>query len=155
GTAAGWLPAQAQDYTPPPSQPPDAATLKTIAERSDRLAHVLRSLRDRGVPEALRADIEVYHKAAEWITRHDELYQKEYAAWTLEALDHGLLRVALLARGDAPWLQETGHGVVHGYRSSVDGSVQPYAVTFPADYGKEPRRKWRLDIVLHGRDKGL
>jgi predicted esterase len=155
GTAAGWLPAQAQDYTPPPSQPPDAATLKTIAERSDRLAHALRSLRDRGVPEALRADIEVYHKAAEWITRHDEFYQKEYAAWTLEALDHGLLRVALLARGDAPWLQEAGHSVVHGYRSAVDGSVQPYAVTFPADYGKDPRRKWRLDIVLHGRDKGL
>jgi hypothetical protein len=37
----------------------------------------------------------------------------------------------------------------------VDGSVQPYAITFPRDYGKDPNRKWRLDVVLHGRDSGL
>ena len=154
-TAAGRLPAQAQDYTPPPSQPPDAATLKAIAERSAKLGEALRSLRQRGVLDAYRADIEVYHKAAEWITRHDEFYQKESAAWTLEALDRGLLRVALLAHGDAPWLQETGHAVIRGYRSPIDGSVQPYAVTFPADYGKDRQRKWRLDVVLHGRDKSL
>jgi dienelactone hydrolase len=153
--AAGRLPAQAQDYTPPPSQTPDAATLKTIAERSDKLGRALRSLRDRDVPEWLRADVEVYRKAAEWITRHDEFYQKDYAAWTLDALDRGLLRATFLARGEAPWLQEAGHSVVHGYRSAIDGSVQPYAVTFPADYGKDPRRKWRLDIVLHGRDNSL
>jgi predicted esterase len=154
GTAAGWLPAQ-QDYTPPPSQPPDAATLKTISERADKLGEMLRSLRKREVPDAIRTDIEVYQKAALWITRHDEFYQKEYAAWTLDAVDRGLLRVALLGHGDAPWLKETGHAVVRGYRSSVDGSVQPYAVTFPAEFGKDPRRKWSLDIVLHGRDKTL
>src|SRR5207248_9880661 len=39
--------------------------------------------------------------------------------------------------------------------SRVDGSVQPYAVTLPADYGKDPRKKWRMDVVLHGRDAGL
>jgi predicted esterase len=153
-TAAGWLPAQ-QDYTPPPSQPPDAATLKAITERADKLGELLRSLRRRDVPDPLRTDIEVYQKAAQWVVRHDEFYQKDYAAWALEALDRGQLRVALLARGDAPWLKEAGHAVVRGYRSSVDGSVQPYAVTFPADYGKDPNRKWRLDVVLHGRDKSL
>jgi predicted esterase len=152
-TAAGWLPAQ--DYAPPLSQPPDAATLKTITERADKLAEELRSLRKRGVFDWLRADAEVYQKAAAWIARHDEFYQKEAAEWTAEALDRGRLRVTQLAHGDAPWLQETGHAVVRGYRSSVDGSVQPYAVTFPAEYGRDPRRKWSLDVVLHGRDKSL
>jgi predicted esterase len=153
GTAAGWLPAQ--NYAPPPSQAPDAATLKSITDRADRLEAELRSLKRRGGPEWLRGDVEVYLKAAQWITHHDEFYQKEAAAWTLDALDRGLFRAALLAQGQAPWLQETGHAVVRGYHSPVDGSVQPYAVTLPADYGKDPHRKWRLDIVLHGRDAAL
>jgi predicted esterase len=153
GTAAASLPSQ--DYAPPPSQPPDAATLKAITDRADRLGKALDSLRRRGVADWMRADVEVYLKAAEWITRHDEFYQKDYAAWTLDALDRGLLRAALLSQGQAPWLQETGHTVVRGYRSAIDGSVQPYAVTLPADYGKDPQRKWRLDFVLHGRGKTL
>jgi len=37
----------------------------------------------------------------------------------------------------------------------VDGSVQPYAVTFPAAYGKDRAKKWRVDVVLHGRDASL
>ena len=28
-------------------------------------------------------------------------------------------------------------------------------MTYPADYGKDPRKKWRLDIVLHGRDSTI
>src|SRR5262249_27778676 len=35
------------------------------------------------------------------------------------------------------------------------GSVQPYAVTFPAAYGRQPGKNWRLDVELHGRDKTL
>jgi pimeloyl-ACP methyl ester carboxylesterase len=151
--AAGPLPAQ--DYTPPPSQPPDEATQKAIAERADKLDAAVQSLHRRGAPEPLVAEAEVYLKAATWITRHNEFYQKDYAAWTLDALDRGLLRATLLSRGEYPWLRETGHAVVRAYRSHIDGSVQPYAVTFPEDYGKDARRKWRLDVVLHGRDTSL
>src|SRR5262249_28078602 len=42
--------------------------------------------------------------------------------------------------------------VMRGYRSRIDGSVQPFAVTFPAGYGAEAGKRWRLDVVLHGRD---
>ncbi len=87
--------------------------------------------------------------------RHNEFYGKDDAAWARDALDRGTLRAAFLERGDAPWLKETGHAVVRGYRSHIDGSVQPYAVTFPADYGRDPRRRWRMDVVLHGRDPSL
>src|SRR5881398_1592130 len=58
-------------------------------------------------------------------------------------------------QGESPWFFRPGHAIVHGYRSRIDGSVQPYAVTFPEDYGKDPRRKWRIDVVLHGRDTSL
>ena len=59
------------------------------------------------------------------------------------------------AAGDKPWLFQRGHSVVRGYRSPVDDSIQPYAVTFPADYGRNPDKKWRLDVVLHGRNPRL
>ena len=45
--------------------------------------------------------------------------------------------------------------VVRAYRSRLDGSVQPYAVTYPNNYGKDLRKRWRLDVVLHGRDTSL
>jgi dienelactone hydrolase len=150
---AGSLPAQ--DYTPPPSQPPDESAQKDIAARADKLDAAVQSLHRRGAPDDLVVEAEVYLKAATWITRHNEFYQKDYAAWTLDALDRGQLRASLLGRGEYPWLRETGHAVIRAYRSHIDSSVQPYAVTFPEAYGKDPRRKWRLDVVLHGRDTSL
>src|SRR5204863_10150600 len=35
------------------------------------------------------------------------------------------------------------------------GTAQPYGVTYPLDYGKDPKRKWRVDVVLHGRGSTL
>ncbi len=148
-------PLSAQDFKPPAVQPPDEAMGKTIAERTEQLGKLVRELRQQGVGDPVLADVEVYHKAAVWIVRHNEFFQKEAVAWTLGVLDCGLLRASQAARGDAPWLRQTGHSVVRAYRSRVDGSVQPYAVTFPADYGKVPTKRWRIDVVLHGRDAGL
>ncbi|MCI0701489.1 MAG: hypothetical protein L0241_10445, partial [Planctomycetia bacterium] len=48
-----------------------------------------------------------------------------------------------------------GKWVLRAYRSDIDDSIQPYAVLLPHDYGKDPKKKWRLDIVLHGRDSSL
>jgi hypothetical protein len=146
---------RAQDCAPPPSKAPDAATLKEIEDRTARLAKLLASLRRQGVHDPWLADVEIYHKAAVWIVRQGEFFQRDSAAWTLVALDRGLLRAALLGQGETPWAHLVGYPVVRAYRSRIDGSVQPYAVTFPADYGKDPARKWRLDVVLHGRDPGL
>jgi dienelactone hydrolase len=152
---AGLFYLLAQDYAPPASKPPDDATLKDITERSERLEQRLRSLKQRGVNDGFRVDAEIYLKAAQWIKKHDEFYDKNSTAWTLDALDRGLLRASQLAQGETPWVNETGHAVVRAYRSRIDGSVQPYAVTFPADYGKDASRKWRIDLVLHGRDPSL
>jgi dienelactone hydrolase len=139
----------------PPANAPDDATRKNIEARKDKLAAAVTSLRRQGVGDPFLADVEVYLKAAAWITRYDEFFQKDAADWTLAALDRGLLRASQLRRGESPWLQITGHSVVRAYRSRIDGSIQPYAVTLPADYGKDPQKRWRFDVVLHGRNANL
>lgn len=141
----------------PPEKPslPDPAVLKEIDERGNKLGSALGELRRLGVPDTLLVDIEVYHKAALWAVQHGELSQHGDPERALAALDRGMLRATQAGRGDSPWLQQAGFAVARGYRSRVDGSVQPYAVTYPPDYGKDPRRRWRLDVVLHGRDDSL
>lgn len=144
----------AAQYAPPPSAKPGEETLKKIDERKEKLESALRLFRREKIQDPFLADIEVYLKAATWITQHNEFYGKDAGEWTVEALERGLLRVGLLSQGQWPWFQRTGSSVIHGYRSSIDGSVQPYAVTLPSDYGKE-MKKWRLEVVLHGRNNSL
>jgi predicted esterase len=147
--AAGLLPAQ--NFAPPAALAPDEATLKAITDKTTELGNALAALRKQGVGDPFLAETEIYHKAAVWVVRHGEFYQKNDAARTLAVLDRGLLRASQLARGQAPWVQLTGTSVARAYRSGVDGSVQPYAVTLPAGYLKDPHKRWRLDVVLHGR----
>jgi hypothetical protein len=150
-----WLPAQ--DFAPPAPKKVDAATVKVIAEKATALGKKVAFLRKKGVGDPWLADVEVYLQAASWIVGLNEFFDDKSADWTLEALDRGMLRAALLTQGQfppPPWLMTSGSTVVRGYRSPIDGSVQPYAVTLPAAYG-DPQKKWRLDIVLHGRDTRL
>jgi hypothetical protein len=145
----------AQSFAPPPSRPPKAATLQAIDEKIAKLRKEVESLRRQGIGDPWLAELEVYSKAAVWIRKQNEFYQAEAADWTLEALDRGLLRARQAAQGEFPWVSARGHPVIRAYRSRVDGSVQPYAVTLPAGYGEDKSRKWRLDVVLHGRDPSL
>ncbi len=57
--------------------------------------------------------------------------------------------------GKPVWLDVPGKSVARGYKSKIDGSIQSYAVWYPANYGKEPKKKWRIDLMLHGRDASL
>src|SRR5262249_5883307 len=149
------LPAAAQGYDPPPVKKPDRDTLQAIVERTTALDRAFAALSLQGARDPILADIEVYLKAAQWIQRHDEYFHDQSGLWAIEALERGLLRASQAARGDSPWLQIAGRSIVRGYRSRVDGSVQPYAVMLPKEYGRDPKTKWRLDVVLHGRDSSL
>jgi dienelactone hydrolase len=145
----------ASPYAPPPAVPLAADVRKLIEARGDKLTHDVGDLRGKGVPDHFLVDIEIYRKAALWALRHNEFYDKEAGDRTLAVLDRGLLRARLLGGGETPWLGQAGETVVRGYRSRLDGSIQPYAVTLPADYGKVKGKTYRLDVVLHGRDKAL
>ncbi|HEY7330565.1 MAG TPA: prolyl oligopeptidase family serine peptidase [Gemmataceae bacterium] len=142
-------------YAPPPSVKPSEDTLKKIEELTNKLDENVRLFRRERVQDPILSDIEIYLKAATWITQHNEFYGKDSGEWTVKALERGLLRATLSKQGQFPWFERTGSAVIHGYRSRIDGSVQPYAVTLPADYGKNQVKKWRLEIVLHGRNNSL
>jgi hypothetical protein len=157
-SALATLIASAQ-YEPPNAVKPDEAKLKEIDARMDKLKDLLKKMREKGIQkgtsEPIYVDVEVFLKAAEWTLKYNEFYTKDSADWTLAALDNGMLRASQSLRGEIPWENRTGHTVIRGYRSAVDDSVQPYAVTYPADYGKDTRKRWRLDVVLHGRSATL
>ncbi|MCX7701958.1 MAG: S9 family peptidase [Gemmataceae bacterium] len=145
----------AQDLPTSGKTPPDDGVIPTLRERLQRLAQALDVLVRQGVRDPLLADVEIYRKALEWSLRHEEVRGRGDGDRLLSVADRGLLRASMLLRGESPWLFPAGQVVPRGYRSRIDGSVQPYAVFYPPDYGRDPRKKWRLDVVLHGRDAEL
>lgn len=141
-------------------QPPAAVALEdkdraAIEVRQRDLAEQVAKLAKQGVRDPILAEVEIYPRAVRMVLQHGEFYTKNYAAWMNDVLDRGYLRVAQAKRGEAAWQQQSGQAVVRAYRSRIDGSVQPYAITFPHDYFRVPGKQWRLDVVLHGRDGKL
>ncbi|MBI3696020.1 MAG: prolyl oligopeptidase family serine peptidase, partial [Acidobacteria bacterium] len=128
---------------------PTGEEQQQIRGKLDELSRALKVQAD----EALLADVEVYRKAGEWILRYpEEFYTKAYLSNTLVVLDRGLARAKELQAGNPSWVNQKGR-LSRGYRSRVDGSVQPYGLVIPDTY--DDRRPVRLDVVLHGRGATL
>ncbi len=92
-------------YEPPKPMPPDEAALKQIVVRTDALGKLIERMRTAGVKDPFLADIEIYHKAAVWIVKHGEFYNKdakEAAKWTSNVLDRGFLRASQQAAAKRP-----------------------------------------------------
>lgn len=128
----------------------DPATLGQIEAKLKQLNKAIEEIKK---PDH-KPDVQIYAKAVEWIVRHGEWYGKEPGKQTLMVLDAGLARAAAAKEGNAPWRDIRNRPVARGYQSRIDGSIQPYSVTIPEGYGIGDK-KWRLDIVLHGRDQTL
>jgi hypothetical protein len=149
----------AQTYAPPPVQKPDEETLAKIKAKMEELDKAIKELNDPKVYTQLHVshefwpDIEIFHKAAVWILRHGEWYHKDYPKWTLEALDRGLERARNIKENKKSF-PLTGR-FVRGYRSLLDGSVQPYAIILPKDYRWKEGKNRRIEVILHGRDSSL
>jgi hypothetical protein len=125
---------------------PSADELRAIRTRRNELGAALQRVQ---AADDVRADVEVYLKAADWILRHpEEFYTKAYYDNTLSVLDRGIARAADLVKGQTPWATQKGR-LSRAYRSRVDGSVQPYGLLIPDTY--DPSKPVRLDVVLHGR----
>ncbi|MGH9721674.1 MAG: hypothetical protein ACRD8O_15810 [Bryobacteraceae bacterium] len=135
---------------PAPPYAPTAGEIRQITTKADELAASVRALRAARSDDTLLADVEIYEKAARWILKFpEEFYTKDHLAQTLTALDRGIERAQQLRAGKSPWVAETGRRTMRGYRSGIDGSVQPYGLYVPAS--NEPSRPIRLDVNLHGR----
>src|SRR5688572_26393509 len=77
----------AQNFQQPAAKAPDDATLKAIAERTDKLGQQILELRKQGVTDPVLADIEVFHKAAVWLVRRGEFFPADVGTWALAVLD--------------------------------------------------------------------
>src|SRR4051794_28711874 len=121
-----------------------AQDTSAMRDKAGRLASRIRGMSG---PDELKADVEIYLKAANWIVRFpEEFYRPEYQANALAVLDRGLARAEQMPQ--APWAKQTGR-LARAYRSKVDGSLQPYGLVIPKSYdGSKPVR---LEVVLHGR----
>jgi hypothetical protein len=96
-------------------------------------------------------NVEIFHKSADWALRYNEIFDTKQIALAKEHILQGLERAAALAKGETPWNSATGL-VARGYRSYIDGSVQPYGLLVPDTFKpgtKEPR--FPLSFWCHGR----
>jgi dienelactone hydrolase len=102
----------------------------------------------------LLPDVQIFHNAVRYAVE-DEIFSKtnEFAS-ARALLKAGFERAALLKAGQAPWAAATGN-VVRGFRSKLDGSVQPYGVLVPATFKPGSGHRHRLDYWFHGRGDTL
>lgn len=117
-----------------------------IAELGDAIENLKKK---KGI-EALIPDIEIYHKAVRYILEGRQFYNKSDFSMATKLLEQGMERANQLMDGEAPWTGQKGL-VVRGYRSKIDGDVQPYGLVIPATYNFAGAQKHRLDFWFHGR----
>ena len=135
--------------TPPAAPkkiPPPGFTL-TDAERNElatgatalhrELEALARELADEPRILALLPDVEIFHKAVDWALRYDEFMAPKEIAYARTLLEQGRQRLAQLRTRHAPWLEASGL-IVRGYRSKLDGSLQPYGLVVPVGLPRAP-----------------
>jgi pimeloyl-ACP methyl ester carboxylesterase len=96
----------------------------------------------------LKPDIEIFMKAVELALLHGEFYVERDFAKADWALDEANKRLDSVYGGKSPWTSATGL-VVEGYRSTIDGSAQPYGLVIPE--GHDLTKSCPLYVWLHGR----
>jgi hypothetical protein len=122
--------------------------LKSFGEEIETLRG---DLADR--PQLLRylPDIEVLHKAVRYPVEFDEFYKTNEVDLADRLIALGRERIGQLRQGESPWIWATGL-VVRGYRSRIDGSVQPFGLVVPEGYQYQDKPR-RLDVWLAGRNE--
>lgn len=138
---------------PPQTSLPDVV-LSEIAQETESLRTALETLRTRQPAVRGLADVEFGVEALERALRLNELNQKNSEKQARGLLALVKKRIDALTAGSPSWGQSPGRTVL-GYRSAVDGSHQPYALTLPANYEPQGSSRSPLYIELHGRGDNL
>ncbi len=143
--------------------PPRGNTVapEDLAAIKKGLAELQQLVKEIGTHELL-PDVQVYEKAVRWAIDYGEVYDgprgkakgPKPGTNVKKVLAVGLERAKALKNGTTPWTTQTG-AVVRGYRSKIDGSVQPYWLLIPKDYDFKGKDKHRLDFWWHGRGETL
>src|SRR2546427_8131952 len=151
GLATGLAFAQLSTIAPIERRIPPPAAIKVPAARLEALRNELERLerQSRSVAEhAFAADLDVFLKAARFALVNEEFYNDKDPEKVEWAFRQAAERLEQLRARTTPWTRRRGT-TVRGFRSAVDGSLQPYALTIPErlDLGKPAP----LYIWLHGR----
>ncbi|MBY0460741.1 MAG: hypothetical protein K2V38_25765, partial [Gemmataceae bacterium] len=126
------------------------------------LAELQQLIKDIGKHDLL-PDVQIFEKAVRWALDYNEIFDpapgKDKKATVpagnvKKVLAAGLERAKQLKDGKTPWTTQTG-GVLRGYKSKIDGSVQPYWLIVPKEYDFAGKDKHRLDFWWHGRGETL
>lgn len=145
----------ATEKTPPTGIPIPAEDREKLLRGADRLRDAIRALENNqkldGKLRDLSPDIWIFEKAVRWAVDLDEFYDLKQVAAAYKLLEEGQARLEALQKGQSPWKQATGR-LARGFRSRIDGSVQPYGIVVPEPRADLPKR---LDIWLHGRGNKL
>ena len=136
---------------PPAGVPvPDDKRAALTAE-TEKLGAVLAELaKSPATKQAWLPDVLIFHKAVDWALKYDEFFNDKQFATAAELLKEGFSRAESLKAGKAPWREAKGL-VVQGYRSKIDGSVQPYGLVIP----EAGRAAGGLHVWFHGRGETL
>jgi pimeloyl-ACP methyl ester carboxylesterase len=117
------------------------------------LADIPHALKDKPHLLELLPDVEVYHKAVAWALKYEEVYSAGELKNLAKLIQTGRNRAEELRESRPSWVRDTGL-VVRGFRSKIDGSVQPYGLVVPFQFGLVGAGRFqhrRLDVWLHGR----
>ena len=150
-SVAGVLSAQAPatpNRTPAPQVQPKPEDLAQIKTKTDQIDALVKELQGKHADADLVGDVAVYAKAGKFLLEFPELMTTQAAIdHSGVVLDQGIERAKQLLSGQMPNKAEKSQ--LHAYYSAMDGSVQPYHITLPADY--DPAKPTRLYVWLHGR----
>ena len=125
---------------------------RQLSALQQQLAQLHRQ-KDRRIQDLL-PDVEIFYRAVRTNLNHREFFAPADVKKAFALLETGRQRAGQLLAGKAPWTTQTGL-VVRGYRSKIDGTVQPYGLVVPPTYSHRSARGYRLDIWFHGRGETL
>jgi hypothetical protein len=126
---------------------------KGTADLGAQIDSLRTSLKSKPALAELLPDVEIFHKAVGWALTYNEFYNARETRQARELLRFGRERAEQLLQGHPGWVTATGL-VVRGYRSRVDGSVQPYGLIVPPAFIPDGAAH-RLDLWFHGRGETL
>lgn len=143
----------------PPEGIPIPADIKNDLETgvtsfSHEIDDLKKSLQSQPALLDLLPDVQIYYNAVRYALDDNIFYTTNDFATARKLLDVGHARARSLRDGQAPWNSATGL-IVRGYKSKVDGSIQPYGLVVPSTFNPSANHQHRLDFWFHGRNAKL
>jgi hypothetical protein len=157
-SSAAEAPARKTSRMPPEGIPIPSGIKSDLESGVSSLGHEIddlkKSLQSQPSLLNLLPDVQIYYNAVRYALDDNIFYTTNDFSAARKLLDEGHTRARALHDGQAPWNSATGL-IVRGYKSKVDGSIQPYGLVVPSTFNPSANHQHRLDFWYHGRNAKL